>query len=67
MITARKALIRFAILAATCAALFGAYSYYFTDTLTTLNNSNWTANGTGLVMNSGGMTDASSIGSSLIS
>ena len=59
-------LTRSAIFAAACSALFGTYTYYFTDTLTSINTSNWTQNGT-LTAGSGGLTSSNSNGGSLIS
>lgn len=46
-------------------ALFAAYTYYFTDSLTSINTSNWTENGT-LTAGSGGLTSSNSNGGSLI-
>jgi RHS repeat-associated protein len=61
-----RPLVQLAILAAACTALFATYTYYFTDTLTTINTSNWTENGT-LTAGSGGLTSSNSNGGSLIS
>ncbi|MGB6944394.1 MAG: hypothetical protein WBE37_18480, partial [Bryobacteraceae bacterium] len=49
-----------------CSALLATYTYYFTDTLTSINTSNWTQNGT-LTAGSGGLTSSNSNGGSLIS
>jgi hypothetical protein len=49
-----------------CPALFGAYAYYYTDSLTSINTSNWTQNGT-LTAGSGGLTSSNSNGGSLVS
>jgi len=47
-------------------ALFGTYTYYYTDSLTSINTSNWTENGT-LTAGSGGLTSSNTDGGSLIS
>lgn len=49
-----------------CVTLQAQYSYYYTDTLTSINASDWTQNGT-LSAGSGGLTSSSSDGGSLIS
>ena len=55
-------------IAASCAVLFATYTYtpYFTDSLTSINNSNWTSNGS-LTAGSGGLTSSATNGGSLIS
>jgi hypothetical protein len=67
-VTKHKAILtRLAIFAAACSALLGTYTYYFTDTLTSINTSNWTQNGT-LTAGSGGLTSSNiTTGGSLIS
>jgi hypothetical protein len=63
----RRFLIRSAIFAAACSALFATYTYYYSDYLTSINTTYWTENGTGLTAGSGGLTDSNSNGGSLIS
>jgi YD repeat-containing protein len=66
-VTKSKAILtRSVIFAAACSALLGTYPYYFTDTLSSINTSNWTENGT-LTAGSGGLTSSNSNGGSLIS
>jgi hypothetical protein len=60
---AKKAVLVFACFGA---PTFGQFSYYYTDTLTSVNTSNWTQNGT-LSAGSGGLTSSNSSGGSLIS
>jgi RHS repeat-associated protein len=62
----RAVLIRSAIVAAACSTLLFAYSYYYTDSLTSINTSNWTENGT-LTAGTGGLTSSATDGGSLIS
>jgi hypothetical protein len=62
---ARGLLMRLAVLVATCSAAFGAYTYYYTDSLTSINTTNWTQNGT-LTAGSGGLTSSDTNGGSLI-
>ena len=62
----RATLIRFAVFATASAALFGAYTYYYTDSLTSINTTYWTQNGT-LTAGSGGLTSSTTDGGSLIS
>lgn len=66
MKNARWFFIRAALFAAACSALFAAYTYYLTDTLTSINTTNWTQNGT-LTAGSGGLTSSNANGGSLIS
>src|SRR5690242_14791625 len=47
-------------------ALFGAYQFYYTDTLTTINTTNWGQNGS-VSATTSGLTASSSNGGSLIS
>ncbi len=65
MTPARAVALSAALLTA-CCALQGQYTYYYTDTLTSINTSNWTENGT-LTAGSGGLTSSNSNGGSLIS
>ncbi len=53
-----------ALLAGTAA--FAAYTYYYSDTLTTVNTTNWTQNGS-VTATSGGLTATTANGGSLIS
>jgi hypothetical protein len=46
--------------------VLGAYSYYYTDPLTSINPANWTQNGV-LSARSGGLTSSDPSGGSLIS
>ena len=46
--------------------IFSAYTYYFTDNLTSINLANWWQNGT-LTAGAGGLTSADANGGSLIS
>jgi hypothetical protein len=46
--------------------LLGAYSYYYSDTLTSINSNNWYQNGT-LTATSTGLTSSGGSGGSLIS
>jgi hypothetical protein len=62
----RTVVIRSAIIVTACSALLGTYTYYFTDSLTSINTSNWYQNGT-LTAGTGGLTSSSSNGGSLIS
>jgi hypothetical protein len=62
---ARAILIRSVVSAAACSTLF-AYTYYFTDSLTSINTTYWTQNGT-LTAGSGGLTSSNANGGSLIS
>ncbi|MEK7407925.1 MAG: hypothetical protein AAB225_22875, partial [Acidobacteriota bacterium] len=57
---------RRALLLLGAAALFAAYQYYYSDTLTTINLTKWTQNGA-LTPTSGGLTAPSANGGSLIS
>ncbi|MGA2882186.1 MAG: hypothetical protein ABSG13_24810 [Bryobacteraceae bacterium] len=66
MKNARAILIRLAVLAAVCSAAFATYTYYYTDSLTSINTTNWTQNGT-LTAGSGGLTSSATNGGSLIS
>jgi hypothetical protein len=54
----------FVLLAA--AAAFASYTYYYTDTLTTINTNNWYVNGS-LTATSNGLTAPTTNGGSLIS
>ena len=47
-------------------ALFGAYQYYYSDTLTTINTANWSQNGS-VTATAGGLTATTANGGSLIS
>ncbi|HXJ39105.1 MAG TPA: hypothetical protein VNH18_07490, partial [Bryobacteraceae bacterium] len=47
------------------AAVFGGYTYYYTDALTSINGTNWTQNGS-LTATSGGLTSTTANGGSLI-
>ncbi len=62
----RAVLTRSSIFAAACSAVLGTYTYYYTDSLTSINTSNWTENGT-LTAGTGGLTSSNSNGGSLIS
>ena len=53
-------------LAAVCSALYGTYTYYYTDTLTSINTTNWKQNGI-LTAGTGGLTSSDSNGGSLVS
>src|SRR5260370_39608534 len=48
------------------ACLFAAYTYYYTDTLTSINTTNWYQNGS-LTPTTGGLTAPTANGGSLIS
>ena len=62
----RAILIRLAIAAATCSAAFATYTYYYTDSLTSINTTYWTQNGN-LTAGAGGLTSSVTNGGSLIS
>ena len=50
----------------TAVSAFGAYTYYYTDTLTTINTNNWYVNGS-VTATSNGLTAPTTNGGSLIS
>ena len=57
---------RIAVLLLAAAPLFGAYTYYYADTLTSINTNNWYVNGT-MSATASGLTSTDSGGGSLIS
>ena len=57
---------RFLGVSLVAAPLFAAYTYYFSDSLTSINTSNWWQNGS-LTAGSSGLTSSDSNGGSLVS